>query len=410
MGSKNVLVMLTSSFPDRSGDASFIQHEIAQLADAFDRVFIFSFARPKGTLFSLPPNVEYVGPLKSLRRTEAFSALLDPRALGRAWRALRMEAKWCAELPYLKLTVGNIFTGLRFSEAIAKALLARGVTQDDSVVVYSFWASHAAMALPFLDPRYKKFFRLHRFDLYEFGDSHLPLRASLFAAAARLLPISDHGKSYLLAKYPSLLDEQNVEVMRLGTADHGSGPMGARSKDAPIEVVSCSSVVPVKRVADILPALELLSKRRPVHWTHFGDGPLMGELKIRTAEAVTDALRIDLKGQVSNEQMIDHYKNQAVDAFVNVSDSEGVPVSIMEALSFGIPVVATDAGGTGELVSWENRTGVLLPLRPSADLLAEAIDEVARRPEVFEPREVWKRLSDAEANGEQLARLLAGTN
>ena len=38
------------------------------------------------------------------------------------------------------------------------------------------------------------------------------------------------------------------------------------------------------------------------------------------------------------------------DLFVQVSSSEGVPVSIMEALSFGIPVLATNVGGVGEIV------------------------------------------------------------
>ena len=36
--------------------------------------------------------------------------------------------------------------------------------------------------------------------------------------------------------------------------------------------------------------------------------------------------------------------------FINCSESEGIPVSIMEALSFGIPVIATNVGGTSEVV------------------------------------------------------------
>ena len=44
--------------------------------------------------------------------------------------------------------------------------------------------------------------------------------------------------------------------------------------------------------------------------------------------------------------------------FINLSSSEGIPVSIMEAQSFGIPVIATNVGGSGEIVVSE--TGVLV--------------------------------------------------
>ena len=44
------------------------------------------------------------------------------------------------------------------------------------------------------------------------------------------------------------------------------------------------------------------------------------------------------------------YAEKHFDLFINVSESEGIPVSIMEAMSFGIPVIATDVGGTSEIV------------------------------------------------------------
>jgi len=45
--------------------------------------------------------------------------------------------------------------------------------------------------------------------------------------------------------------------------------------------------------------------------------------------------------------------------FINVSETEGIPVSIMEAQSAGIPVLATNVGGTSEIVDQEN--GFLVP-------------------------------------------------
>ena len=53
------------------------------------------------------------------------------------------------------------------------------------------------------------------------------------------------------------------------------------------------------------------------------------------------------------------YKENSYHIFVNVSESEGIPVSIMEASSFGIPVIATNVGGVGEIVE-NGYNGLLL--------------------------------------------------
>lgn len=407
MGAQKVLVMLTNDFPSQSGDASFIQHEIDHLAEAFDRVLLFSFREPSGQLSTLPEKVEYVAALEKVKRTEAFNALSILPLLRQALVAFLKEARWRPDFRYMRLTVGNIFTGLRFGGAISKALAARGVTRKDSVVIYSFWASHAAMAMPFLNVARKRFLRLHGFDLYESRGAHQPLRASLFSAADALLPVSDYGRNYLESEYPELIEAEKLKVARLGTADRGLGPMSEFSEHDALRIVSCSSVVPLKRVKSILSAVELLSKKRPVEWTHFGSGPLMEELKEAAEAAQSQNLKVVLKGQTPNEDVIDYYKTHLVDVFVHASDSEGVPVSIMEALSFGIPVVATDAGGTGELVGEDKKTGILLPLRPSVEVLADALKKTSETREKFAPRKVWEEMADGNENGTRVARLLA---
>lgn len=55
-------------------------------------------------------------------------------------------------------------------------------------------------------------------------------------------------------------------------------------------------------------------------------------------------------GFFSNTEVMEFYKTNEYDLFINTSETEGIPVSIMEAMSFGIPVVATDVGGTKEIV------------------------------------------------------------
>jgi L-malate glycosyltransferase len=90
----------------------------------------------------------------------------------------------------------------------------------------------------------------------------------------------------------------------------------------------------------------------------------------------------------------------AADAFLLTSLSEGIPVTIIEAMAAGVPVVATAGGGVPELIT-DNRTGLLRPVGDAAGL-AEAVvrladDEALRTRLTSGAREhVWAHFSEAE--------------
>jgi colanic acid/amylovoran biosynthesis glycosyltransferase len=76
-------------------------------------------------------------------------------------------------------------------------------------------------------------------------------------------------------------------------------------------------------------------------------------------------IRFEFRGYVPIDEIYKYYSSSHIDLFLNTSFTEGVPVSIMEAQSFGIPVIATDVGGVSEIVT--EGTGFLLP----ADFMPE---------------------------------------
>jgi glycosyltransferase involved in cell wall biosynthesis len=95
----------------------------------------------------------------------------------------------------------------------------------------------------------------------------------------------------------------------------------------------------------------------PVIWTHIGNGPLFEEIK-SACNFLPENVKVNFKGRLTQELVFTFYSSTPVDFFINCSISEGLPVSIMEAISFGIPVVATNVGGTSEIVN--PLTGFLL--------------------------------------------------
>ncbi|MBA3900251.1 MAG: glycosyltransferase, partial [Bacteroidetes bacterium] len=67
------------------------------------------------------------------------------------------------------------------------------------------------------------------------------------------------------------------------------------------------------------------------------------------------------------------YEENYVDLFINVSETEGIPVSIMEAQSAAIPVLATNVGGTSEIV--DNENGFLIDKDFEVAKIAESIEK-----------------------------------
>ena len=259
------------------------------------------------------------------------------------------------------------------ARVIGKYLKKAGLAgTEEPVVLYSYrfdYQPYTALLLKKrLLPNAVVVARGHRYDLYEQARScgYIPMRPYLLERLDRVVLIAEDGRRYLAERFPAY--EDKLTVSRLGTEDHGVCP--ASWEDGPVHIVSCSTVTPVKRVELIAQALRRITDRH-ILWTHYGDGPLMDRLKDRCRELPPN-IRWELPGHVGNGELLDIYAKTPVHLFVNVSSSEGVPVSIMEAMSFSIPCIATDVGGTGEIVR-TGENGRLLPADVTAEALAEAI-------------------------------------
>ena len=82
----------------------------------------------------------------------------------------------------------------------------------------------------------------------------------------------------------------------------------------------------------------------------------------------------EFKGHVTNREILHFYRHNHITCFLSTSESEGLPYSIIEAVSFGIPVFACDVGGIAEIVKED--IGRLLCREPKINLWAKQVEEV----------------------------------
>ncbi len=140
-------------------------------------------------------------------------------------------------------------------------------------------------------------------------------------------------------------------------------------------VVGCAArLSPEKNHAGLLEAFSQLLRDEPRSLLACaGDGPLADGLR---SEATRAGVGEHVRWLGPVEDMNHFYA--ALDVCVLNSTREGLPLCLLEAMSFGIPVVATDVGGVGELIA--DGAGILVP--PQAPrVLASALRSLAAQPE-----------------------------
>jgi len=337
----NTLVMFTSTFPYQGGE-QFIETEIEFLSKEFEKIIVVP-AKKNNIIRKIPENViidNYIANINKSIFNRMFSLF---------------DIKFIKHISLNKNEIKLLAINMLYIKYYKKWLL-QNISKFDlsQTIFYSYWFSSATTALSYMkrqNPKIKFITRVHGGDLYEsvHGINNFPFRQEVLNNINKVFSISENGKKHLLKKYR--VDSEKIIVSKLGVLEHGK--ISPSSSDDVFRIVSCSWLTPVKRVHLIIKALSKI-KNHKIEWIHFGDGPLKRDLENLANSILPNNVKYNFAGFVDNSYIYEYYAKNPVDLFINCSSSEGIPVSIMEAQSFSIPVMATDVGGTSEIVNNEN--------------------------------------------------------
>lgn len=184
------------------------------------------------------------------------------------------------------------------------------------------------------------------------------------------------------ARQAARFTDKPIEVIPYGATVEASVP--ERDRERPVkEILFAGRLIRRKGLDVLIRALPRIAAEVPVKLHVVSDGPMAGEWKALARQLGVEK-DVVFHGIVSNERLKARYGS--ADVFVlpavvdDRGDTEGLGIVLIEAISFGVPVVASEVGGIVDIVKHEE-TGLLVPEK-DPEALADAVCRVLKDPEL----------------------------
>lgn len=408
---KMTVLLFTQWFPyNKFQEQSFLAEELLHLREHFEDVIIV----PKiahGELYDLPEGIQ-------------CDTSLSERLAQISWRT---KLRLLFSLKFLREIFVYAHQPLKIRYALAKGLAAytyrdwmieKYAGHSNPLIFYTFWMDSQTVGALMSKSQLKNVkvaSRCHNFDIYGNADNnfYVPYFHYAYPKLDAVFPDSDQGAQYLKEHVPGIHLKSGI----MGVSDPGQ--LNEGSNDGVFRILSCAYVVERKRVDLFANALRYVQEKYPeyrIEWFHIGEGPLFEKLQEIVDQLQGGFIRVQLLGNMDHAAMMDFYRATPLDLFVNTSTHEGTPVSLMEAISFGVPLMVSDCGGNHRMADLGG--GWHFPVESDEEGIAEKLKEVmdilsdgeARKLAKEKAREVWNQHYNSERNYtlfcEQLKSLL----
>ena len=370
-----VIGIVVKSWPRLS--ETFVLNEILGLERAGLRLHLYALMDPHESVAQAAVN-EVQAPVNYLRT----GTRADLRVLLTAQLTMLRTAPWryLRTLGYMLVRRCYWSTFVHLFEAVQLVTLLRehGVSQVHAQFAHGPTSvAHFAYLLgdiPFS-------FTAHTRDIYLSAPDLLAIK---IAAARFVATCTGHNVAYLRA-LAAPADHAKIHLVYHGVATSRFYPVPVtkdREQDkettVPIRMIAVGRLVEKKGYSYLIRACALLRQRSCCYTlTIYGSGPQREELAgLIDASGLGDV--VQLQGACTQEELIAIYR--AADLFVlapyilESGDRDGIPNVLMEAMSVGLPVVATAVSGIPELIK-HDQSGLLVP--PCDEVaLAEALERL----------------------------------
>jgi len=400
------VILLTSSFPYGNGE-QFLETEIEYLSRRFKKITIIPMSTG-GIKRAIPKNIfvdENFAQQKEIfaqNKVKRFFSVIRSKIF---YKEIFLN---CSKLIYkynISLAIGELSMAFFLSSYLEKYL-------DKYTIFYSYWMGMTSLSFILLkNDNIVTLSRVHKGELYEelHPYNYLPYRKIIYDNLTQIHSISQNGIEYIQNKYNH--NKNNIFLSRLGVKEQKF--ITQISQNNQFIIISCSNFVEEKRFDLIIKSISLFAKQSKldITWYHIGSGDGFEFYKQKALKHQSKNLHIKFLGYLHNKDVLQFYKDNNIDILINLSSSEGIPVSIMEAFSCSIPAIATDVGGVSEIVN--NKNGYLLEKDFDINLLISYLNEISLNKNLLlekkqESYNMWQKNYNAQKNYNNFINIIQG--
>jgi glycosyltransferase involved in cell wall biosynthesis len=348
----NTLVVFLSDYPFGYGEP-FFERELKILEKNYARIILVLTVKTENQeqLFHVGPTTEIIH-LNNIvtKNTNIFHfsiwAIIRELMTLFALFKLKPSKSLVADIVYYEKIKSRFYPKI-------KQLIKDNTINLNSTTFYTYWLDQSTYSLIYFKrkhPRLKMVSRTHGWDLYfeRHPTNYLPFRLAMLEKIDKVISISKQGENYLKEKLKSV--DNKITTSYLGVEENDFNQWIYDQKT--LYIVSLSFLSPVKNIETLIAYLRQVNYS--VNWVHIGGGEEKYEktLKEMAKESLehNPYVSYNFKGTLNKDEIKSYLVNEKIDLLINTSHSEGLPVSIMEAFSSGIPVIAPDIGGVKEII------------------------------------------------------------
>lgn len=402
------LYLITKTFPLGPEEKAFLQYEAELLQKNFDLTIVVT-EPVKTNVYVDDEEYTVFNVYDNTKVWEKIISAVLFLCKREAWEEFAQIIK------ERKLIIKRLFRAFMFGTAAEtfwrRLKKACDICKNTEAVFYFYWWDYKCLGVTMHQKKYPNIrvvTRTHGYDLYDerelYGKQFFKMQME--RNLEKIFFISEYGKRYYEERRGKKDDNKYV-LCRLGVKEQTVRQSVANTD---FLMVSCSNVIPIKRVELIVEGLSLITDTR-VKWIHFGDGEESDRIEAIARKLLDGKRNINYSfaGRVDNQTIMSFYRDNAIGCFITTTSTEGNPVSVQEALSFGIPVIGTEVSDIPLMIEGN---GVLLSANPSAQEVADAIrtvadasdeERIAMREKSYE---IWASDYNAEKNYNEFVKLL----
>ena len=192
---------------------------------------------------------------------------------------------------------------------------------------------------------------------------------------------SDHLKSFVSGIGYS------KKILKINNGVNITDINRANESKADINLIIISRLVVQKNINIVIEAMKLLDNKN-LKLSIIGEGGEFSKLE-STIHDLNLQNQVQLLGKIDNNKISQFLLT--ADIFIQASDYEGLPHSVLEAINYEVPILSTETGGCKDLLN-DGERGFIIPMPPDKKVIAENISFI-----IENKAEATKRANEAKS-------------